>query len=332
MKGVKVVFPISITVGNSAVLRAVEANPFFPATSLSGERVRAVWIENEIETDLGSVVSLSASVSYFGTQCALTLPWPNEKNPRGAGEWQNLLIPSDGVRIKISQVVETGSAGLAIEIPLVMGVPLPDGIGEVYGRSSELIEIKIGDVTGAASRITEYMYPSRVTEKGNAKLVAETVLDPIEVKCFYETVDVDLCVEIFPNALMVADEALIKEQDYRQPLTGVRRIRYGDRNGVIVYMIAADLLPGSGFVSRSPGADYDFEIPGDGIVSGFKVGTESIVLRLARINPYIELGSRLKIKTAHAGIDEIVEVAKIGYRIIPGDERMFVNCIRQFTL
>lgn len=325
--------PISMTVGNPSVIRAVEADASFSIAPLSGERVRAVWIENGAETDIGPIVSLSSSVSWFGTQCALTLPWPGEKNPRNAGAWQNLLVPSDTVRIKISQVVETGgSAPLPVEIPLIMGVPYPDGIGEAYGRSSELIEIKIEDVTGAASRITEYATPNLVTEKGDAKLVAKTVLDPIEVRCLYETAEVDLCVEIFPNALMAADEALIKEQDNQNPLTGERRARYGDRNGVIVYTIAADPLQGSGFAPRFPADDYDFEISEKGVVSGFKVGPESIFLRLARINPYINLGSRLKINIAHAGIDEIVEVEKIGYRIMPGDERMTVNCVRQFTL
>ena len=323
-------FPILMTIGNSSVLRAVEANPFYSLAPITGERLRAVWIENGIETDLGSIVSLSASVSYFGTQCALTLPWPNEKNPRGLGSWQNLLVASDEVRIKISQIIETSEG--AVAVPLITGVPLPDGIGEAYGRSSELVEIKIEDITGAASRLTMYAKPSLVTEKGDAKLVAETVLNPIEVKCFYDTVEVDLCVEVFPNALIAADEALIKEQDNQKPLTGLRRVRYGDRNGVIIYTIASKPLHGAGFASRFPAGDYDFEITENQIVSGFKVEIERIVLQIGRINPYIELGSRLKIKSEHAGIDEIAEVENIGYRIMPGDERMTINCVRQFTL
>ena len=91
-------------------------------------------------------------------------------------------------------------------------------------------------------------------------------------------------------------------------------------------------MQGAGFASRFPAGDYDFEISENDIVSGLKVETERIVFQIGRVNPYIELGARLKIITDHAGLDEIVEVDKVGYRIMPGDERMTIYCVRQFTL
>jgi hypothetical protein len=252
--------------------------------------------------------------------------WPGEKNPRTAGSWQNLLVPSDSARIQVIKLI----AG--VETPLLMGVPVPNGIREIYGGSRETVEIKIGDVTAVASRITNYTVPTASGDSIDANLAAKTILSPIEHIILYETADVSSCIEVMPNALMAADDALIGEQNSLLPLTGQKRIRYGDRSGRIVYRLADDPAQSSPFTPRLFAGATDFDYTESRILRDLRIEPEYINFSVGRINPYLELGSRVSVRFARGNVNEIVEVHGIGYRFMPNEERMTIKARRQLTL
>ncbi len=307
----------------SALAELGSSAPSFPATGGKIEKtLRAVWVVGATEYDLGVLTGFSGQTSFSGTSGSITFAWPDEKNPRTAGSWQNLLVPSDSVRIKVASLI----AG--VELPLLMGVPEPAGIREGYGKS-ETIEIRIGDVTGAASRITNYPVPNTPIAADTA---AETVLAPIEHITLYETAQISSCIEVMPNALMAADEALIKEQNNLLPLTGQKRIRYGDRSGRIVYRLVDDPAHGGSFTPRLFTGPTDFSYTGDMILRDLRIEPEYINFSVGRINPYLELGSRISVQFLRGNVNEIVEVHGIGYRLMPSEERMTIKARRQLTL
>jgi len=312
-------------IADGAVLSALDSSaPSFPATGGKIEkRLRAVWTDGATEYDLGVLIGFSGKTSFSGTSGSITFAWPDEKNPRAAGSWQNLLVPSDSVRIKVVQFI----AG--VEIPLLMGVPVPNGIREMYGGSRETVEIKIGDVTAVAGRMTNYTVPNAPIE---ANLAAKTMLAPIEHIALYETEKISSCIEVMPNALMAADEALIGEQNNLLPLTGQKRIRYGDRSGRIVYRLADDPAQSSPFTPRLFAGATDFTYTENRILRDLQVEPQYINFSVGRINPYLELGSRVSVQFPRGNVNEIVEVHGIGYRLMPNDERMTIKTRRQLTL
>jgi len=315
-------------IADGAVLSALDSSaPLFPAPGGKiDKRLRAVWISGATEYDLGVLTGFAGKTSFSGTSGSITFAWPGEKNPRTAGSWQNLLVPSDSVRIKVARLI----AG--VETPLLMGVPVPGGIREIYGGSRETVEIKIGDVTAVAGRMTNYTVPNVPGDSIDANLAVKTILSPIEHIIFYETADVSSCIEVMPNALMAADEVLIGEQNSLVPLAGQKRIRYGDRTGRIVYRLMADPAQGGSFTPRLFAGPTNFDYTENRILRDLRIEPEYINFSVGRINPYLELGSRINVRFARGNVNEIVEVHGIGYRFMPNEERMTIKARRQLTL
>lgn len=326
----KTTFQMDFTVTNAPVLRALSVGGSVytsqPEFGKALKRMRAVWIAGETEYDLGVLNGFSGSTSFSGTSGSIIIAWPDLKNPRTSGFWENLLVPADDVRIKVVQIISE------VEIPLLRGVPVPQGIKEIYGRGREIVEIKIGDVTSAASRITDYALPSTATEYVYANLVAGTALDPIEHVTLYETEKVSICVGKMPNALMAADEALIRAQDRLDPLEGEKRIRYGDRFGRVVYRLMEDPDTGEPFNERIFADDFDFEYSERDLLPGLQVDSIKVKFSVSRMNPYLDLGSRVKLNFARGGITEIVQIESLDWRLMPFDERMTITARRQSTL
>ncbi|MDH5542993.1 MAG: hypothetical protein OEY64_08535 [Nitrospinota bacterium] len=323
-------FPVSAVIANKEVVETLTRSSVpqtLPEPKKIMKRLRAVWDDGAAVTDLGVIAGFSGRTSFSGTFASLTIAWPDEKNPRTSGGWQNLLVPGDFDRIRIYLVAHTVSGEK--EIPLLTGVPFPGGITESYG--AETVEIRIDDVTGVAGRMSDYTKPAIVSTI-HADYAADVVLDPIEHATLYPLEPVGGCVGNYPNALMAADAILIGEQDKSNPLVGQKRIRYGDRNGQIVYRLVEDPAPGQPFNPVGIGGEFDFEYSESSMASGLEVGHAELRFSLSRINPYIELGSRLKLNFSRAGISEIVEVTEIGYRVQPRDERMTIKAKRQSTL
>ena len=239
--------------------------------------------------------------------------------------WNSLLVPDDAVRIKLSVIMRL--TGGELEIPLLTGIPSPNGITESYGGKRETVEIRIEDVTGAAMRDTAYPVPYVPTGSVSATFVASSVL-PVPYVCLYPTVNVSGCIERFPNALAAADDALITQQDRLNPLTGQKRMRYGDRDGRIVYRLMEESETAS-FNSPYPDAGGDFGYAGQSLAGGFGVEPLYARLTLPRINPYLDLGSIISTSFARAGIGEQLQVREINWRVMPREERMTIKGRRE---
>ncbi len=321
---------MTLAVSNSEALKSLLSSSYQGPVSQGGRRLRVVWANGNVETELEDIAGFAGTVSYRGSQATLTVAWPEIKNPRTVGAWQEILVPNDNLRIKVFSVV--GNASGDKEIPLLTGVPSPEGVRESYTANSGTIEIKVEDVTGVASRITSYLPPFASTETVEAKLVANAVLNPLEPVILFNTEKVSACNEIFPNALMAADEVLIKKQAKLLPLTGEKRIRYGDRNGKIVYTFAQEPDAGKAFRPSYPAADFQFAFNGGDIVDGLLVDSKTVRFSLPLVNPYIDLGMRLKLDFQRGVVSEIVEVYEIGWRVMPKSERMTIKARRQLTI
>lgn len=290
-----------------------------------GKRLRAIWSAGGSDLDLGTLAGFSGRTSFSGTHGALTLAWPDEKNPRAQGVWSGLLVPDDSVRIKMFIVLQTPEGEL--EVPLLTGVPSPDGLTERYGGKSETVEIRIEDVTGVAARDTDYTIPYISTDSVSATYVASSVL-PVPYVCLYPTVDVDGCIERFPNALAAADDVLITQQDRLNPLSGQKRVRYGDRDGRIVYRLVedSDISP---FSTPYPDTGGDFGYEEQSLAGTLGVDRLYTRLSLHRINPYLDLGSIISATFGRAGIDEQLQIREINWRVMPRDERMTIKGRRE---
>lgn len=316
--------PISATIANRAVINKVTGIDTAPET-VTGKRLKVVWIEpDSTEHDLGTVAGFSGGTSFTGTHGSITLAWPDYKNPRTTGDWWNILIPDDDAKINVYLVVQTPSG--EVEIPLISGVPSPDGISELYSSKREVLEIRIEDVTGVASRNSNQTTPDGCTSQPAPDMpdIPTVVTYPVE--------PADSCSPAYPNQLLAKDEELITQQEKNNPLCGRKRVRYGDRDGRIVYRYAGNPRRGDAFFSNFPADEYDFEITEKKLLSGLRVEPDYIRFSISRINPYIDLASRLKISFPRAGLDEIVEVHEIGYRVMPSEERMTFKTRRQLTL
>jgi len=293
-------------------------------------RLKAVWIDGSTTFDLGAIAGFSAGTSFSGTHGTITLPWADIKNPRSQKDWENILIPKDSVRIRVSSVVATPTGD--VEVPIILGVPSPGGISENYGQKNETIGITIEDVTGVASRITNYSTTGYSGGMVDPKVVADLALSPIETVLLYETQLVDSCIDIFPNALMAADEVLANRQNDLNPLTDEKRTRYGDRTGKIVYRLAGTPASGNPFTAKAFTPTFNFEIKENLIMKGFSIEPEKVRFSIPMINPYIDLGSRLKLQFSRGAIDEIVEVYAVSWRVRPKSEVMTITARRELTL
>ena len=289
------------------------------------KRLRAIWSVGGTDNDLGTIAEFTGRTSFSGTHASITLAWPAEINPRRSGEWNSLLLPSDAVRIKLSVIIRLADSEL--EVPLLTGVPSPNGISENYGGKSETVEIRIEDVTGVAMRDTAYAVPYIATGSVSAKFVADSVLS-VPYVCLYPTVNVSGCVERFPNALAAADDALITQQDKLNPLTGQKRTRYGDRDGRIVYRLVEENETTS-FNSSYPDAGSDFGYAEQSLAGGLSVEQLYTRLTLGRINPYLDLGSIISTTFGRGGIGEQLQVREINWRVMPRLERMTIKGRRE---
>lgn len=289
------------------------------------KRLRALWSAGGTDYDLGTIAGFSGRTSFSGTHASLTLAWPAEKNPRSSSSWNSLLVPDDAVRIKLFVIMRLPDGDL--ELPLLTGVPSPNGITESYGTKRETLEIRIEDVTGVAMRDSDYTVPYISTGSVSATFVADSVL-PVPYVCLYPTVGVSGCVERFPNALAAADDALITQQDKLNPLTGQKRVRYGDRDGRIVYRLVeeSETTP---FNNSYPDSDSDFAYAEQSLASGLSVEPLYTRLALSRINPYLDLGSIISATLGRAGIGEQLQVREINWRLMPRLERMTIKGRRE---
>ncbi len=318
----------SLTIANSAVLDAVENDcPYGrPSTRLS-----AVWVQPYGgEFALGTVAGFSGGASFSGTHGSVTFAWPDEKNPRTTGKWWQMLVPDDAARLKIGLIVKTryGEG----EIPLLTGVPTLGGVSEIYGKKKEVIEVKIEDVTGAASRIKDYAVPNIYGDKVDPKRLASMALGVIPYVCLYKLQDVDACVSAFPNALAAADDALITQQNSLNPLDGKKRIRYGDRDGRIVYRIIEDPDIGQPFTEFFPSSGYGFTLTGKELLNRLGVEPYYVNFSLPYLNPYVDLASRVKIVFDRAVLDEMVEIHRMDWRVMPREEVFKLKGRREYTL
>lgn len=322
--------PANLVIANPAVMSAVTGQLFTVAQGMKiAKRLRAVWVApDSSEYDLGVPAGFSGKTSFSGTSASLTIAWPREKNPRTtAGVWKQLLVPDDSARLKINLIIATQSGEL--EVPLLLGVPSPGGVSENYGR--EIIEIKLEDVTGVAARKTDYTLPVFSGETVSATDVASSVL-PIPFVCLYSTQPVDACIERYPNALMAADDVLINQQNNLAPLIGQKRIRYGDRDGRIIYRIMEYPDSGNPFQTEYPYGGADFEYSSSLINSGMRVETTYSNFSAPRINPYLNLGSKVALKFNAAGLDEVLQLHAINWRMMPQSELMSLKGRREQTL
>ncbi len=316
--------PLRLSVADAALAEASAARPKGLAT-----RLAAVWdAPGTPAAPLGSIVSFSGGTSFAGTWAALALAWPDERNPRTMGDWWRLLVPDDTARVTVSLALAHG--GAAQSVPLLKAVPAPDGAVEIYG-GRETMELRLQDVTAVAARMTAYALPAVAAATVDPGTVAATVLGGIAYSCLYPAGMVDGCLERFPNALMAADDVLVRQQDSQSPLAGQRRIRYGDRDGRIVYRLVEDPATGAPFAAAPPFAAYDCRYTGAQLE---RLAIEGRYLRVTTpfINPYLDLGSRLHLAVPRARVDETVEVHEIRWSAIPGGEQMTLKCRRAHTL
>lgn len=315
-------------------IRAMIANPFIagavtaPSRRATVSRLTASWEHGGASADMGALAAFNGGTSFSGTYAALTLGWPAEINPRTAGAWWQRLVPDDAARVTISLACQTPDASAVA--PLLKAVPVPDGALEQYG-GRETVELRLQDVTGVAARMTAYTLPAIFTNTVNPHTVAKSVLADIGYVCLYNTAPVDGCLERFPNALMAADDVLIRQQDARAALAGQKRIRYGDRDGNIVYRAAEDPPIGAPFVSGGTFSQYDFEY-GPRHIGGLALEGRYLRVTTPFINPYIDLASRIRLVVPRASLDEIVEVHEIRWMANPGEELTTLKCRRQYTL
>ena len=289
------------------------------------KRLRAIWSVSGSDYDLGTIAGFSGRTSFSGTHASITLAWPAEINPRRSGDWNSLLLPSDAVRLKLSVIMRLDDSEL--ELPLLTSVPSPNGISENYGKKSETVEIRIEDVTGVAMRDTTYTVPYISTGSVSATLIADSVLS-VPYVCLYPTVNVSGCVERFPNALAAADDALITQQEKLDPLTGQKRMRYGDRDGRIVYRLVEESETTS-FNSSYPNTGGDFGYTEQSMAGGLNVKQLYTRLTLARINPYLDLGSIISTTFGRGEISEQLQVREINWRVMPRYERMTIKGRRE---
>ncbi|MBI5178814.1 MAG: hypothetical protein HZA04_06100 [Nitrospinae bacterium] len=317
----------------SIPLHAVIANRkwegalFQRSLSAARQGFRAVWTFNGAEHDIGAITAFNGNTSFSGTHAVITIAWPDDKNPRTGGNWWQLLAPDDTARVKVYLTHRNGPNGM--EAPLMLGVPIPDGTSETYGGGRETIDLRLEDITGAAGRKRNYPAPSTLAPTIDARSAASTILGDIPFVCTYPLDPVDSCLERYPNALMAADNILIAQQDKLNPLAGQKRIRYGDRDGKIVYRLIEDPATGAPFTKRFPANAHDFQYTGAHILGGLTVEPRHIHFTATRINPYLDLGSRIRIVYPRAALDEIVEIIDMGWR---SPDLVALKCRRQFTL
>ncbi len=316
--------PIHATIANPAIANAVTD----PSRGKAVSRLVASWEHPGGSADMGPLAAFNGGTSFSGTYAALTLGWPAEINPRTTGAWWQRLVPDDVARVTISLACQTPDA--AAVVPLLKAVPVPDGALEQYG-GRETVELRLQDVTGVAGRMTNYPVPTLFTSTVNPHTVAKSVLAGIEYICLYNTGPVDGCLERFPNALMAADDVLIRQQDAQTAWNGRRRIRYGDREGNIVYRAAEDPPLGAPFTLNAAFAQFDFEY-GPRHITGLALEGRYLRVTTPFINPYIDLTSRVRLVVPRANLDEIVEVHEIRWAANPGGEMTTLKCRRQYTL
>lgn len=318
-----------IVIANQTVIDVVTGQlPAVAQGAKIAKRLRALWVApDNTEYDLGVLAGFAGRSSFSGMSASLTIAWPREKNPRKVGAWQQLLVPDDSARVKINLLIQTVSG--EAEIPLLLGVPSPGGVSENYGR--EVIEIKLEDVTGVAARQTNYTLEVFSGDTADALDVASSVL-PVPFVCLYPTQPVDACVKRYPNALLAADDVLISQQDNLNPLTGQNRIRYGDRDGRIIYRIVEAPDSGNPFQTEYPYSGADFEYGSSLVNGGMRVETLYSNFSAPRINPYLDLGSMVALKYSAADLDEVVQLSAIGWRVMPQSESMSLKGRREYTL
>ncbi len=316
--------PIRATLANRSIAQAVAA----PSRNNMVSRITATWEQNGASADMGPLAAFNGGASFSGTYAALTLAWPAEKNPRTAGAWWQRIVPDDTARITVSMACQTPNA--SVTVPLIKGVPVPDGAQERYG-GDETLELRLQDITGVAGRMTNYALPPSAADTVDAHTVAASVLGTISYVCLYNTGPVDGCIERFPNALMAADDVLIRQQDTQSPLPGQKRIRYGDRDGVIVYRPVEDPAVGAPFALNGTFSPYDLEYGPRQIAS---LSLEGRFLRVTTpfINPYLDLAGRIRLTVPYANLDEIVEIHEMRWAANPGSETTTLKCRRQYTL
>ena len=316
--------PIRMTLANPFIADAVAA----PSRRGTVSRLTASWEHHGASADMGPLAAFNGGASFSGTYAALTLGWPAELNPRTTGAWWQRLVPDDAARVTISLACQTPN--VAAVVPLLKAVPVPDGAIEQYG-GRETVELRLQDVTGAAARMTDYTVPSVFAATVDPHTVAKSALADIWYVCLYDTGPVDGCLERFPNALMAADDVLIRQQDSLAALAGRRRIRYGDRDGNIVYRVVEDPGTGAPFALNGIFSQFDFEYGPRHIIS---LTLEGRYLHVTTpfINPYVDLASRIRLLVPRANLDEIVEVHEIRWTANPGGESMTLKCRRQYTL
>lgn len=318
--------PLTLQIGSRAAVEIVTGAVLETAASTRiGKRLRAIWTDGVSDYDLGTLAGFSGGTSFSGTHASITLAWPAEKNPRSSGPWSNLLVPADTVRIKIELILRLATGDFTV--PLLTGVPSPDGISEQYGGKREIVEIRIEDVTGVAARTTNYTVPYTAADSISATLVAAAAL-PVPYACLYPTVDIDSCLERFPNALAAADDALITQQDKLNPLSSQKRVRYGDRDGRIVYRLVED-SDSSAFTTPYPNSGAEFGYAEQMLAGTVNVEQRYARMSLPRINPYLDLGSVVSAKFGRAGIDENLQIREINWRLMPKDERQTIKGRRE---
>lgn len=316
--------PIRATLANRFIADAVTGSSRHTFVS----RLAASWEQPGASTDMGPLAAFNGGTSFSGTYAALTLGWPAEINPRTTGAWWQRLVPDDAARVTISLACRTPDA--AAVAPLLKAVPVPDGAVEQYG-ARETVELRLQDVTGVAARMTNYALPPLFTDTVNPHTVAKSVLGGIGYICLYNTAPVDGCLERFPNALMAADDVMIRQQDAQAALAGQKRIRYGDRDGNIVYRAVEDPGIGAPFALNGLFSQFDFEY-GPRHVTNLTLEGRYLRVTTPFINPYLDLASRIRLIIPHANLDEIVEIHEIRWSANSGGEMTTLKCRRQYTL
>lgn len=299
-----------------------------PARQKTVTRLAAAWEHAGQTADMGPIASFNGGTSFSGSHASLSLAWPDEINPRTAGGWWNRLVPDDAARVAVSLAVKTPAGETSV--PLLYAVPAPDGALEQYG-GRETVDIRLQDVTAVAARAIDYPLPFVNTDTVDPLPAAAAILGNVPHVCLFGTLPVDGCLTRFPNALAAADDILIRQQDVQVVAAGLKRIRYGDRNGVIVYRMAEDPPIGAPFSASGRFTEYDFEY---GPHQVHRLILEGAFLRITTpfINPYVDLTSRIRLIVPRANLDEVVEVQDIRWAMNPGQELMTLKCRRQYTL
>ncbi len=316
--------PMHISFAAPVITKAIIS----PTRQKTTAKLAAAWEQGGQAEDMGPIASFNGGTSFSGTYASLSLAWPDKKNPRTTGAWWHRLVPDDTARVNISLTVKT--PGGEVSVPLLKAVPVPDGAMELYG-GQETVDIRLQDVTAVAARNINYTLPFVNTETVDPLPVAKTILGAVSYSCLFDTLPVDGCLARFPNALAAADDILMRQQDLQVTVTGLKRVRYGDRNGIIVYRMAEDPAIGAPFSMAGRFTAYDFEY---GPHQLHRLTLEGAFLRITTpfINPYLDLASRIRLVVPRANIDEVVEVQDIRWAVNPGQELMTLKCRRQYTL